>query len=175
MRCQDVERLILEASERELRREERAEVEQHVAQCAACASFRDFRQDLQNGLRNAVPPTLPAELDERVRLACRAELKARLESAAGPATARRSAAVPWPIWAALGVLTVLTLAVLIPGLEEFRQGQKLTAGVALALGILLQNAVALFFAPVLMRRRPFSHELEESSNDLLSEYAGYLS
>jgi DNA-directed RNA polymerase specialized sigma24 family protein len=59
---------------------------------------------------------------------------------------------PWPIWAALAVLTGLTLCFLIPGLAGFRQSQKLTLETALVLLVILQNALMLFFAPLLMRR-----------------------
>jgi hypothetical protein len=57
---------------------------------------------------------------------------------------------------ALLVLTGLTLCFLIPGLEEFRQSQKLTLGTALVLLVILQNALMLFFTPLLMRRGRFS-------------------
>jgi hypothetical protein len=50
------------------------------------------------------------------------------------------------------LLTGLTLCFLIPGLEEFGQSQKLTLGTALVLLVILQNALMLFAAPLLMRR-----------------------
>lgn len=152
MRCQDFERLILESSQRELLPEERLALEEHLERCPDCASFRGFWGDLRSRLREATGPTLSAQLSDNVRLRCRAELELKLRSHRKPALSKGPAEVPWPIWAALFVLTGLTLCFLIPGLEEFRQSQELTLGAVLALVVILQNALMLFASPLLMRR-----------------------
>ena len=152
MRCQDFERLMLESSERELVREERRALEEHLETCPVCAAFRDFLGGLRSSLRDAPGPALSTEFSDSVRLRCRAELDSLSRSRAGQDFGRRPAAVPWPIWAALAILTGLTLYFLIPGLEEFRQGQKLTLATALVLLVILQNALMLVAAPLLMRR-----------------------
>jgi anti-sigma factor RsiW len=156
MRCQDIERLILDADERELSQEERRSIEQHLDQCAACGSFRDLWEDLQASFQKAPAPGLPSGLEERVRLACHEELSSRLQRRTRRARSTTSAAVPWPIWAALAVLTVLTAVFLVPGIEEFLQNQKATLEAVLVLGLILQNALMLFFAPVIIRRRRVS-------------------
>jgi len=152
MRCQDFERLMLESDDRELLREERPALEEHLEGCSKCAAFRSFRGSLREQLREAAGPALPDELSDRVRLRCRAELDSLARTRAGQDFGRRPAAVPWPIWAALLVLTGLTLVFLVPGLEEFRQSQKLTLGAIVALLVILQNALMLLCTPLLMRR-----------------------
>jgi len=152
MRCQDFERLMLESGERKLIREERLALEEHLETCPDCAAFRSFRGGLQNRLKEAAGPALSVELSDSVRLRCRAQLDSLSLGRASRGFGKRPAAVPWPIWAALLVLTGLTIVFLIPGLEEFRQSQKLTLGTALGLLIILQNALMLFAAPLLMRR-----------------------
>jgi len=142
---------MLESEERELVREERLSLEEHLETCPDCAAFRSFRGELRNSLREARGSALSAELSDRVRILCHAELGSRVRSDAGQAPGRRPAAVPWPIWAALLVLTGLTLCFLIPGLEEFSESQKLTLGTVLVLLVILQNALMLFFAPLVMR------------------------
>jgi hypothetical protein len=151
MRCQDVERLILET--RELAPEQRAEVEAHLTRCARCASLRDFWQDLHVHFSAARAPRLPSELAEKVRLAGHAEIASRLGDRAGRARAEERTAVPPFIWAAFAAITLLTLAFFIPGLQDFMQNQKLTLGTALVLILILQNALTLLFAPVVMRRQ----------------------
>ncbi len=143
---------MLESGERELLREERLALEEHLKTCPDCAAFRGFWEDLRSRLREATGPTLSAELSDNVRLRCRAELELKLPSHRKPALSKGPAGVPWPIWAALLVLTSLTLYFLIPGVEEFRQSQKLTLGTVLVLLIIFQNALMLFAAPLLMRR-----------------------
>lgn len=167
MRCQDVERLILEASERELSAEDELAVEQHLAKCVGCAGFAGFWKELHAASQEQALPKLAPQLEERVRLRCRVELKAELKSRLRPeplpplypAPSRPSAPVPWPVWAALAVLTVLTLSFLIPGIEEFLQEQKFSALSILLFVLLLQNALALFFIPLLMRQRRFHGEV----------------
>jgi len=152
MQCQDLERLMLESGERELLREERRAVDEHLETCPDCAAFRGFWGGLRSCLREAAGPTLSVELADNVRLRCHAELDSLSRGRAGRGFGRRPAAVPWPILAALLVLTGLTIVFLIPGLEEFRQSQKLTLGTALVLLVILQNALMLVAAPLLMRR-----------------------
>ena len=152
MRCQDFERLMLESGERELLREECLALEEHLETCTDCAAFRSFCGGLRSRLKEATGLTISAELSDSVRLLCRAELDFLSRSRPGQDFGRRAAAVPWPVLAALLVLTGLTLVLLIPGLEDFRQSQKLTLGTALVLLVILQNALMLFFAPLLMRR-----------------------
>jgi anti-sigma factor RsiW len=151
MRCQDVERLI--PASRELSSEERAAVEAHLASCARCSSLHEFWPELQAGVRLAGAPQLPSDLAERVRRAGHAEILSRLAERPGPSRAEERATVPGFIWAAFAAITVLTLAFLLPGLEEFQQSERLTLGTGLGLLLLLQNALTLLFAPVVMRPR----------------------
>jgi anti-sigma factor RsiW len=156
MRCQDIERLIMENSERDLVQEERLAIEQHLAQCPACASYRDLWEGMHGSLQKVALPELPAELEQRVRLACYEEINSRLQRQTRPRRSTSSASVPWPIWAALAVLTVLTAAFLVPGIEKFLEEQSFSLETVLVLGLILQNALMLFFAPVVMRRHRFS-------------------
>ena len=152
MRCQDFERLILGSSDRELLLEDRLALEKHLESCPGCEAFQSFREDLRRCLREATGPELPSELSDQVRLRCRAELDSLSRARTGRDSQTLPEAAPWPILAALAVLTGLTLTFLIPGLEKFRQSQELTLGTVLAILVILQNALMLFFAPLLMRR-----------------------
>jgi anti-sigma factor RsiW len=152
MRCQDFERLMLESDDRELLQEERLTLEEHLEACPGCSAFRSFRRSLREQLREAAGPALPDELSDRVRFRCFGELDSLSRTRAGRDSGRRPASVPWPIWAALLVLTGLTILFLIPGLEEFRESQKLTLESLLVLMVILQNALMLLCTPLLMRR-----------------------
>jgi anti-sigma factor RsiW len=156
MRCQDIERLILEEGERALSPEERAAVEAHLAVCAGCERFSVFWRDLAVRLDRGRAPELTPDLAEKVRAAAHAEIYSRLGERTGRAARTSSAPVPALIWAALAVITVLTVGFLLPGIEEFLQNPRLSFETALVLILLLQNALTLFFAPVLMRRRQYS-------------------
>ncbi len=157
MRCQDFERLILESGDRELSREERHSIDDHLARCASCSGFREFWLSLRVPIQSTPAADLPPELDDRVRLICHDAIEARGEiRRSRPDASRKSAPVPWPIWAALSALTVLTLAFLIPGILEFWRNQELTPGIILVLFLILQNALALFFVPIIVRRQQWN-------------------
>jgi hypothetical protein len=156
MRCQDIERLMLEVGDRELTGKEKDLLERHLARCAACASFGGFLGELEFIGQDVQGPALPSELEKRVRLACHEELGSRVQGRKRRSRSVPSAGVPWAIWAALAALIILTLCFLIPGIEAFRQEQKITLEGVLALLLVFQNALMLFFTPVIMRRRRFS-------------------
>jgi anti-sigma factor RsiW len=156
MRCQDIERLILDVGERKLNLEEQVALEHHLARCPACAGFKDLWEDIHVSLQKAPPPGLASELEQRVRLACHLELDSRLQRQRQTARSAPAAPVPWPIWAALAALTVLTAGFLIPGLEEFLQKQSFSLRTVLTFVLMLQNALTLFFVPIIMRRHHVS-------------------
>jgi len=153
MRCQDVERLILD--EGTLGPEERAKVDAHLADCARCSEWREFSAGLQERVSKMPRPKLSAGLAEKVRLAAQAEL-ARRSGGDLRALVDARPSVPGFIWAALAAITVLTLAFFIPGVQDFAENQKLTLGTALALVLIAQNTLTLLFAPVVLRRERHS-------------------
>lgn len=150
MRCQDIERLILDRSGQEWKPEERRFLEAHLETCPRCAAFKDFREGLQAVLARAPSPELEPRRVEEIRLLSHAEL--------GRQALRRRAGVPWPIWAAFGVLTMITLGFFIPQIQEFFASRKFTPEVGILLAVILQNAAMLFFAPVIMRRQRIGRE-----------------
>jgi hypothetical protein len=142
--------LTLESSERELLREEWLALEEHLESCPACAAFQSFRRDLRSCIQEESKPGLTSELSDQVRLRCRAELDSL--SRAGRDSETLPASVPWLILAALLILTGLTLTFFIPTVGEFFETQKVTVETVLVFVVVLQNALMLFFAPLLMRR-----------------------
>ncbi len=157
MRCQDFECLILESGDRELSREEQHSIDDHLARCASCSGFREFWLTVRVSMQSSPATDLPPDLDDGIRFVCHDAIEARgAKRHSRPDASRESAPVPWPIWAALSVLTALTLAFLIPEILEFWQNQELTPGFVLALVLILQNALALFFVPIIIRRQPWN-------------------
>jgi len=140
---------MLEKSERERSLEERHVLEAHLESCPDCSAFRDFREGLRVVREKAPVPELDAGLAEKVRLRCHAELAQK--------SSVLLAGVPWPIWAAFGILTVITLGFFIPQTLDFFSTKEFTPAMGLLLAILLQNAVMLFFAPIVIRRRRIGH------------------
>jgi len=141
--CKDIERLILEGEERELGPGESALVEGHLGACERCRGFADDRALVRGEAGAGGWPALPDELDRRTRRLLR-------ENAARP----RPAAVPVWLLAVLAVVTIVTGIGLAAALADVTPETTLAdlspAGLA-AVVIIVQNALTLLLAPVVLR------------------------
>jgi hypothetical protein len=144
---------MVDSGDRDLSREELLKVEDHLAQCASCAAFKEFWLNIRADIEKAPKAGLPGPLDSRVQSLCHAEIAGARADQSRPDLAREGVLVPRPIWAALALLTALTLALLVGGIEEFSRSREVTPEIVLLAALILQNGLTLFFAPVIVRRR----------------------
>ncbi len=158
MRCKDIERLIIDSSDKDLSLEELSTIEKHIAHCALCACFRDDLEKIRMGVKTIPQPVLPPGLAQKTRLRCQAEMNRGPAAASKIAKLIPSDPIPKYVWAALLPLILLTVFVLAPTLKEIRLDQTLTFTSAAALTIIIQNAVMLLFAPILIRRRRWKNQ-----------------
>jgi len=141
--CRDVERLMLEGEDRELSGEERRLVEDHLRGCEGCRGFAADRTVIREEMAAVRWPAPPDALVRRTR-------RMLLES--GPAAA--AAAVPGWVLIAMALVTVVTGLWLAVSLADVSPDMTLAdlplAGLA-AVFIIVQNALTLLFAPVVLR------------------------
>jgi anti-sigma factor RsiW len=152
MRCQDIERLIIDYSERNLSQEELGAIEEHLAQCAACTCFEKDFKNIRTSLQKMSPPTPPEELERRIRDMCHDELSSRLAAEKQRVSLTHPSPVPWIIWAALVSLIGVTAFLLVSLFKNIGLNQPLSFGGAFVIAVILQNAVMLFFTPVIIRK-----------------------
>lgn len=141
-RCRDVERLVLEGEDREFSAGEKRSVEEHLRGCARCRGFAADRALVRGELAAVRWPAPPEDLVLRTR---------RMLREAGTATP----AVP-PAWvlAALAAVTIITsiwLAFSLPDIGPDSTLANLPFGALVAIFIIVQNALMLFCAPVVLR------------------------
>jgi len=142
-RCKDVERLALEGEDRALTAEERRVVEDHLRECGPCRSFASDRALIRDGLASVRWPTPSDEIVRRTR---------RLVRESGQERAR--AAVPAWVLIALAAATVITglwLAISLADVTPDMTLSDLPAEGLAAVFVIVQNALMLFFAPVVLR------------------------
>ena len=161
MRCQDAQRLMLDIPEGTLSADTLSALEEHVRRCPKCAGLRADLEEIRTGLENHPLPEPPADLIERTRAVCLAELRANEDARETNPGKTRVAAPPKFIWAALAVLTVLTLIFVVPRIEDIKFDEMLTFETVLTFSLLIQNAVMLFFAPILIRKFRSNVERQE--------------
>lgn len=154
MRCKDIKRLIIDASERDLEQAEKHVLEKHLAECEVCARFQNQYQNIRLSLSTSPKPALPHLLDSLTLGACQDWIYTAATTGKVIPSSSKSA-LPKLVWSALFLLTVLTVIILIPLLKEFQLDQNISVSTAVALTLILQNAVMLFFAPLIIRRARF--------------------
>jgi predicted anti-sigma-YlaC factor YlaD len=141
--CRDVERLILESEGRKLGPDEEAFVEGHLGSCGRCRGFAADRETIRESAAALRWPDLPAGLDRRTR-----------QLVQDGVAERRPATVPAWLLAALAIVTIVTgigLAVSLADVTpETRLADLSPAGLA-AVFIIIQNALTLLLAPVVLR------------------------
>ena len=149
MKCQAVERLILEGEERPLREDERRTLDGHLAGCPDCRAFESGRADLRRSLADLSRPGLPSSVDLRTRRACLEELDLQRKVAA---TAR----VPVPVVAASALFALVAAVWLAVTLADVMPGDSLPWTAWAAVVFLAQSVFVLFLSPVIFRaaRRP---------------------
>ncbi len=153
MRCKNIERLIIASWDEDLSPEELKAIEQHVGRCAHCARFREELGKIRTGIKAMPTPELSPDLAENTRLRCYAEMKKQQEAARERRSSRTlSRPIPVYVWATLFVLTLLTMVVILPVVKEIKFDQTLSFKAAAVLTLIIQNAVMLFFAPILIRK-----------------------
>jgi predicted anti-sigma-YlaC factor YlaD len=133
LKCRDIERLMLEGEDRTLPPGEQGLVEEHLRACARCRGFAADRALVRAELAGVRWPAPPEELVLRTR---------RMLRDAGAAAAP---AVPAWVLVALAAVTIITSLWLA------------------AIFIIVQNALMLFCAPVVLRTaRSRRSELENA-------------
>jgi hypothetical protein len=142
--CRDVERLLIAGEDRLPSAGDRTLVEGHLRECAGCRAFADDRRALREEVGALRWPAPPQALVRGTR-------RLLLESGAGTRTA------PLPAWvlvtlALVSVATGVWLAVSLAGVTpEMTLADLPFAGLA-AIFIIVQNALMLLLAPVVLRK-----------------------
>ncbi|MGD9346393.1 MAG: zf-HC2 domain-containing protein [Candidatus Aminicenantes bacterium] len=160
MQCKDIERLIVDASERGLSEEEVKPIEKHVSSCARCARFQEELEGIRVCLRNSSKPILPDDLARKTRDLCYAEIESLRGAPQKAKPPVRSRSIPKLIWAAIFSLIVITGFLLLPFIRDIEVEETFSFPALVVIFLIIQNAAMLFFTPVILRKfRSHNHRL----------------
>lgn len=152
MRCKDIEHLIIDLSEKDLSPEELSALEQHIANCTHCARFQDDLNKIRMCIKT-IPLLHPSpDLVKKTRMRCYAEISPQNATTTEIAPQTSSDPIPILLWAALFSLILLTVIVVVPALKDIILNKPLSFPSAAVLTLMIQNAVMLVFAPILLRK-----------------------
>lgn len=152
MKCKDIERLIIESSEKDLSAEELFGIEQHISECVKCARFHEDLEKIRLYFKGMTLPAPPDELVRQTRLLCLAKIRTLYEAERKIAGQILLMRIPRLIWIALFSLTALTLVWIFPLIKDFSSDKPLSFQAVAVLFLMIQNAAMLFFTPLLIRR-----------------------
>jgi len=142
--CRDVERLLIAGEDGSLLSGDRRIVEDHLQACGRCRAFAEDREAIRETAATLRWPAPPQVLVRETRRLMR-ESGARAVSAALPA---------W-VLAALALAAVATgvwLAVALAGVTPETTWTDLPVAGLAAIFIIVQNALMLLLAPVILRK-----------------------
>jgi predicted anti-sigma-YlaC factor YlaD len=152
MKCQDIERLVIDSSEEDLNEEQRKRIEKHLARCPRCRKFQKDLEKIRAYLEEINPLSPSVEVESRTRHLCHVQMGKSLSPEEKTSTRTHKPAIPIYIWVALVSLTVLTLILTLPLITGITSGQPLPLPLVGVLVLVIQNAVMLCFSPILLRK-----------------------
>jgi len=152
MSCKDIERLIIDSSDKDLSLEELDVLEQHMAFCTNCSRFRENLEKIRVSIKTIPQPTPSPDLVEKTRAKCQAELRTKTADNAGICLKTHAEPIPKYALPVLFSLILLTAFIIAPMLKNIKLDQSLTFPTIVVLTLLIQNAAMLFFSPILIRK-----------------------
>ena len=150
MKCRHVEFYLLEIEESAFFETIKSEVQEHLKKCPHCVLFAEHLHKLRGYLKEIETAQPSQEVIDKTVQACRAHL---LTATPVLKAKREPFQIPKLIWVALAGLLTLTLIFLSPALLNKILEEPLPYPDSIAVIIVIQNIVTLFFAPILLKNK----------------------
>lgn len=170
MRCKNIERFIIDWTDGDLSADDLAMVEQHVSRCVRCAATKQTLEHVRLGLSETGMPEPSSDLIEKTRMACHQQLRTQPSHIGRVSNESQSELIPKPVWAAVIGLIVFTWIGVVYLLKDFTWDQKLSFQSIIGLTLMMQNAIMLFFAPLLIRQCRTSRSSYKSDSRRFSSF-----
>ena len=151
MKCKRVEKLIIEEIQSGLNAKLKSKFEAHLFQCTKCLSFKERYNSLRSGLLNLETPSPSEKLEEQTKALCFDELLKQDEIISFADQKSTANETPLTVWVAFIVLIGLTLIWAFPVLKDYVNDYVVTNHTIYLVMIVIQNILALMFAPILLR------------------------
>jgi len=151
MKCKQVEKIILEDAQKELQAKTKLSFEAHLTKCDKCLRFVKHYNGLRLGLKKLKTPSPSEKLVEGTKMLCYEKLLKEKEVISLTAQKSSQNEAPLTVWIAFILLVGLTLIWAFPVLKDYVEDQLITKHTVYLLMIVVQNILALIFAPILLR------------------------
>ena len=152
MRCKQVEKIFIDASESELDKRTKAEIEQHVLSCQRCQSFAKSLNWMRSELKQFQIASPADKLLQQTRSLCYDELRAKAVISGKAGMQMWGSPTPKFVWVALVAILVLTQVLVFPLFTDTTENQIISFPGIMALILVIQNITMLISAPLLLRK-----------------------
>ena len=152
MRCKEIEKIIIESSEEYLSKEMVEKMENHIKYCTGCASFQVRLKSIRFHLKKMSGKRPSDELSRQTQLNCYTQINILYGNERKELRKTISSSIPKYIWALVFSLVILTATIMFPLLKDLSLGESLSVQTVAILSLMLQNAIMLVFAPLLIRK-----------------------
>ena len=123
----------------------------------------EFRDDelkkMRTYLKKIKAPLPSEELVERTRMLCHKRMiEIQKAEAASLKRRRQLRTIPAYVWVAFISLVAITVVLMFPLSKILTSGEQLSYPAVMILGLVVQNAVMLFFSPLLLRKNRYKKQ-----------------
>ncbi len=151
MKCKQVEKIIVEEFQSDLDKTIKLKLEDHLSGCSNCMSFKENYYSLRLRVKKIETPSPSEEVTEQTKTLCYDEFLRQKEIILFADQKRQENETPLMVWFAFLVLLGLTLIWAFPVLKDYVEEQLVTKHTIYLVMIVVQNILALIYAPVLFR------------------------
>ncbi len=154
MKCKDIERLVIASSDKLPDSKQLHVIHLHVEHCSKCSLLRDDMENLRGLLQQRPNLVLPEDLDKRTYQKCQSEIQSLQKNTQKVKFRQQMQSIPIHMKIAFIILLVVMVIWFFSFFEEIGSGggESLSMPAIFGLFLIIQNAMMLLFAPLLIRR-----------------------
>jgi len=153
MKCKDIERLVIKSSGKLPDSKQLETIHLHVEHCNKCSRLKEDVESLRSLLRQRPTLVLPEDLDKKTYQKCVSEIQSLQKNKQRAGFGQHMQSIPIHMKAVFISFLVLTVIWIFPFFKDFGfSGEPLSVSTIFGLFWIIQNAMMLLFAPLLIRR-----------------------
>lgn len=153
MKCKDIEHLVLASSGKLPDSKQLHAIHLHVEHCIRCSRLKEDIESLRSLIQQRPNLVLPEDLDKKTYLRCQKEIQSLQNNKKKVSLQHHLQTIPIHMKVVFISLLVVTVIWIFPFFKDFGfVGESLSLPTIFGLFLIIQNAMMLLFAPLLIRR-----------------------
>jgi len=154
MKCKDIERLVIASSGKLPDSKQFHAIHLHVEHCTKCSRLKEDMESLRSLLQQRPDPVFPEDLDKKTHQKCLSEIQSLQKNKQRAGFQQHLQSIPIHMKVVFISLLVVMVIWFFSNIENFGSGggESLSMPTIFGLFLIIQNAMMLLFAPLLIRR-----------------------